>query len=378
MKKIILSSAFSLFIFLVSGCTKEENPIVDPPPKATRSFYMGFTPFPYDISNEAVDYVYNKLATDADIISHHFDDGVPWPEALNGSDFHINIMNDWQYRLSRTPASHKILLSVTPIRFFRDGLAPYKAEKGDLPLPAPWDTISFNHPDVKQAFLNYCVRIKNYFNPDFFVIGIEVNLLMIQAPGLWDEYLELHQYVYQQLKILDPQLPILVSVTGMDLVEGYTNANHSQQRQVLNDIMNYTDLCGVSLYPYLTGFLCDTIPSDMFEKIFSYLPKDKAICETGYAADSITVYGGTVVLNGSPQKQNQYLTLLMNKAEQYDLKFVVNFVLRDYDALWEDIGSPDDLNKVWKDTGIYDENGNARLAYQNWYFWLNKQVQPSN
>ena len=43
---------------------------------------------------------------------------------------------------------------------------------------------------------------------------------------------------------------------------------------------------------------------------------------------------------------------MLNEAEEYDLKFVVNFVLRDYDALWEAIGSPDDLLKVWKDPGI--------------------------
>lgn len=374
MNRKIFLIVFSLIIFLISSCSKEENPIVEPPPQATRTFYMGFTPFPYDISNEAVDYVYDKLETDADLISHHFDDGIPWPEALSGADFHINIMNDWQYRLSRTPATHKILLSVTPIRFLRDGLALYKAETGDLPLPAPWDTISFNHPDVKQAYLNYCSRIMNYFNPDFFVIGIEVNLLMIQKPELWSEYRELHQYVYQQLKILDPDFPILVSFTGMDLVQGYTDANHSEQMQVLNDIMNYTDYCGISLYPYLTGFLCDTIPTDMFDKIFSQLTKPIAITETGYAADSITVYGGSIVLNGSPQKQNQYITLMLNEAEDNELMFVVNFVLRDYDALWEDIGSPDDLLKVWKDTGLYDENGNVRIAYHNWFFWLNKNI----
>jgi len=201
-----------------------------------------------------------------------------------------------------------------------------------------------------------------------------VNLLMTQAPSLWNEYLELHKYVYQQLKTLDPQFPILVSFTGMDLVEGYTNANHSQQMQVLTDMNDYTDYCGVSLYPYLTGFVCDTIPTDMFDKIFSYLTKPKAICETGYAADSITVYGGSIILNGSPVKQNQYITLMLDKADEYDLKFVVNFVLRDYDALWQAIGSPDDLLKVWKDTGLYDEDGNVRIAFQNWYFWLNKKV----
>src|SRR5688572_10737883 len=51
------------------------------PDVKTRSFYMGFTPFPYEISLEAVDAVYTKLDTEADIINHHFDNGVPWVEA---------------------------------------------------------------------------------------------------------------------------------------------------------------------------------------------------------------------------------------------------------------------------------------------------------
>ena len=38
----------------------------------SRPYHLGFTPFPYDISQEAVDFVYDALETDADIIAHHF------------------------------------------------------------------------------------------------------------------------------------------------------------------------------------------------------------------------------------------------------------------------------------------------------------------
>jgi len=38
----------------------------------TRSFRMGFTPFPYEISETAANYVYGKLQSEADIINHHF------------------------------------------------------------------------------------------------------------------------------------------------------------------------------------------------------------------------------------------------------------------------------------------------------------------
>ena len=359
-----------LLLLIVISC-KKENP-TNPPQTENRNFYMGFTPFPYDINAVAQNYVYDKLATDADIIAHHFDDGVPWVEALADTDFHPNIMADWQYRLSRTPATHKKYVAVTPINIDRNALAPYKAEEGNLPLPAPWDTISFNHPFVKEAFLNYCNRVVGFFNPDYFVIGIEVNLLMKLRPDLWDSFLELHKYVYQQLKNTYPNVPIFVSFTGMDFIPEYSDADQVKQQQALNDMMPYTDIFGISVYPYISSLLTDPIPSNLFDRIFSYSSKPIAICETGYEADTISINGGSVIIEGTPELQNSYISYLLNKAQEYDAEFVINFVLRDYDALWVAIGSPDDIRILWRDTGLYDENGNARIAHQTWMEWLNK------
>src|SRR5688572_21091676 len=80
---IVLIAIFGAF-----SCDKESA-------GPNRSFYMGFTPFPYAISLEAVDYTYEMIAQEADIINHHFDNGVPWVEALQNAPFHINIQNDW-------------------------------------------------------------------------------------------------------------------------------------------------------------------------------------------------------------------------------------------------------------------------------------------
>jgi len=44
------------------------------------------------------------------------------------------------------------------------------------------------------------------------------------------------------------------------------------------------------------------------------------------------------------------------------LRSEVNFVLRDYDALWQQIGGNEDLTIAWRDTGLYDEAGAARPA----------------
>ncbi|NOG49226.1 MAG: hypothetical protein HND48_07100 [Chloroflexi bacterium] len=47
---------------------------------------------------EAVQYTYDRIAEDADLIVQHFDNGVPWPEALDGAPFAQAIQDDWAFR----------------------------------------------------------------------------------------------------------------------------------------------------------------------------------------------------------------------------------------------------------------------------------------
>ena len=92
-----------------------------------KSFLIGFTPFPYSTTSidQVLAYTYDKIGTDASMISHHFDDGVPWNEALGNLEYTSSILYDWNYRKSHTPAGHKVCVAVIPISIGRDGLAPF-------------------------------------------------------------------------------------------------------------------------------------------------------------------------------------------------------------------------------------------------------------
>lgn len=37
----------------------------------------------------------------SDLIAHHFDSGVPWPEAYKGLSYHQNVERDIKYRVKR-------------------------------------------------------------------------------------------------------------------------------------------------------------------------------------------------------------------------------------------------------------------------------------
>lgn len=334
---------------------------------APRSYYLGFTPFPHDISEQAVDYVYNRIKTCADIIAHHFDGGVPWPEALAGEPYHQNVQNDWQNRKNRTPPDHKRYLALTPINLQRNDLARYWGEEESMALPPPWDGYGFDHPDVQTAFFNHVVRAVEFFDPHYLTIGVEVNELLTNSPDAWPAYLTLHRNVYTALKQVYPDLCIMVSFFGPALLDGYRpEDDHEAQMAAFPEVMAYSDLFGISLYSYLSKYLCDPTPPAMFEDLFSLSEKRIAITETGYPAQFYSFFEGAVVLTGTPQKQRDFMAALLAEADAREFAFVINFVLRDYDALWEKISLPD-TNGVWRDTGLWDENGQPRPALDPWF-----------
>lgn len=372
---IILIASLS---FLISCIQKDEQ--VDAIALAgllSRNYYLGLTPFPYDISGmDKIEWVYDRIRTDADLMVHHFDNGIPWAEALTDGIFPAKVTDDWDFRKSHTPAGHKLYVAVTPINSMRDGLAAIWNSTGDnQSLTAPWDGYDFNHADVKTAYLNYCRRVINYFNPDYIAVGVEVNLVKHLIPTQWAAYVELQHLVYTTLKAEYPTLPIFVTLTGIDLVEGYSSANHTDQMSALADIIDFTDYFAISLHPFFAEVAGGTLPADMFDRIFSLNASAKPACitETSFPAEELTMtdYDPDIILAGSKEKQRHYFSFLLNGAQQKNLIFVVNFLVRDYDVLWSTpapggLGSPEDINKAWRDTGFYDQDGKARPALGVW------------
>jgi hypothetical protein len=373
MKIVIRTLNLILMLTAVLSCSDEKKTV-------SRGFHMGFTPFPYDISLDAVNFTYQKIAEDGDIINHHFDNGVPWPEALEGSAFNDNVINDWNYRKDHTPQSHKIYLSVSALNINRNGLALYRGGQDDMALPSPWDTYEFNDPSVKTAYLNYCKRAIDFFEPDYFNMSVEANLLYVNNPLLWEDYLELHTYVYEKLKSDYPSLPIFSSISCAPLLDGYfTGSDWQDQRLHAQQIIDKSDFFGISFYPYMSELLGAPYPANSFDQLFSLTSKPIVIAETGYPAESFSMDtgNGKVTITSDPEKQAAYLDDLLTHCDHHDVKFVINFVVRDYDQLWTKIGAHEDLTIAWRDTGLYDENGSSRKGLLVWRKFFTRRYQDN-
>jgi len=337
---------------------------------AKRTFRMGFTGFPHDFTLEAVADARQFVRQNADIIAHHIE-GVPWAEALGDLPFQAKMIEEWQGKKATTtgggaPPNGKVYLAVSP------GRGDLKVAEKGLPLPPELKGKPYDDPLVMKAYLNYCRRAIEFFRPDYMAIGIEVNEIYAAGADKWRAYLSLHKYVYEQLKREHQGLPVFASFT----LHGMLNARGKARDEMLSayqQLMPYNDVVAVSFYPFIAGGTTFGGATQIASSLgwmtgnFDKFQKPYAVVETGEAAERLVFPKSKQVIAGTPAKQAAYYTELLAVAQARRFVFVITFVHRDYDALWEKMkDSAPEAFMAWRDCGLLDEKGAPRPAYEVW------------
>jgi len=304
----------------------------------------------------------------ADIIAHHIE-GVPWAELLAGKAFSDELINEWKGKKEATPKGGKVYLAISP------GRGDLKPGEKSLPFPKELVGRSYDDPVVMKAYLSYCRRMVEFFRPDYLGIGIEVNEIYLAGPNKWRAYAALHRYVCQELKRDHPDLPIFTSFT----LHGMLNETGRKREEMLTgfqEIMPHNDLVAVSFYPFIRGGTTDIDGClRWLTEHFDVSKKPYAFVEVGDPAEGLRLPSSGQIIDGTPQKQAAFYATLLAFAQERNTRFVISFLHRDYDALWEKIkrSSPEAF-MVWRDCGLLDQDGKARPAYTVWKRYF--EVRP--
>ncbi len=349
---------------LAAACDKDESPVEPENGGPYRSFALGFTDFPHARTDEAYLAAWSVIENDGDMAVLHFDDGVPWPEALEDIRYDQDYENELNMKESLTPTNHIVYVAVTPISLTRDSLAPYRSAKPNQPLFPPWDTLSFDDDDVITAFSNHCIRMIENFAPDFFAYAIEANMLITLAPDRWSEFTVLAEAVYTRIKASYPSLPVFIT-----LHTEFFHAYPVAQQNGIAEVLPYTDLIALSTYSYALYPDPEDIPTDHFSALHDLAPaKGFAIAETAWPAEDVTA-PYPVFIPATDTTQLAYVDRLLYEADSLDASFVSYFFSRDFDEFWEAELQYDpmaELIRFWRDTGLYDGTGNPRPALESW------------
>lgn len=414
------------------------------PMPTSRKFHMGFTTTPYDTPPDAAGqaevarYIDDKLAQHGDLVALHMDGGVPWMEALldpfqtYDPPYPGSVIGTWRNYRSRLQPGKKLLVSINPLGIPRQLLAPlwgygegfsYTSDFERVPNgiwhdgerrlpPPPFDTLSFDATEVKWAFLKYAIRTLDYFKPDYLCFAIEVSATDVASAEAFQRYVELHRFVFEQLKLLPSaqRTKIFVSFSAtsfmtdelghLSTVAGYDTGSAYKYDEMppgvrerlmegLRSLLPYLDLVGLSYYPHYGKYNAYTLNPAALPSLHRFLQQagvpdsmPLAITESGYPADPYLI--DSVLFAASADKQQRHLELMFYELSKLPnpVEFVVNYAVRDIDLHWqrlvEEAENPRfvEFYKYFRDLGLYDGAGQPRPSLDTWTRYYHLPLVP--
>ena len=375
MKIVITISVWFSFLFL--SCSKK----ISNTENATRSFYMGTTPWPAALTISEVEKTYQFINNNCDIVAHHFDEGIPFEEAFTNTAMPSKLVENVNFRKTKTASEKKVFLSVAALSIFRNTKAPYYTQATTASnIKNNWEQLPFNDAKIITAYVNYISWLINQFNPIYVNYGVESNSQNWDAQEFL-KYKFFLQQVYTQLKLMYPTIPFFISYIVDESNAGY---------QFATQLINYTDFIGLSAYPYISissssngNTNPQNFPINYFEKFINIqIDKPLAFAETGYIAQNMLIPAYNLNKEANTNWQDNYLQIVLNLCKTKNAKLLIWFCPKDYDEMVtatinQGTATQETINllSLWKDIGLIDENGNARPAYNTWINWYNKKKQ---
>lgn len=278
---------------------------------------------------------------------------------MSGDDIPKVLLDNLKYRFGHAKLTMDLSLSISLLNLDRSDLLA--DVDGSVPI---YNSLADEH--IIDAYDRYLSILIDEFSPKYVVTAMEVNELYHHDEEKWQQYKILASELRKRLKIKYPSILFSESITLHNLY----NSNRSDAELYTEEIFTYVktlDFVSISYYPFLQGL---KNVSDM-EKAFDFLHERVdlpiAFVETNQIADQLIIDSFNVDFDADECVQNEYLELLFSQAQRQDYLFVIWWAHRDYDELWDIF--PDEvkeLGKLWLDTGLLDEAGKEKIAFQTW------------
>lgn len=333
--------------------------------KSGRSFRMGFSPWPYAMTADAVAETNRFVTSHGDILSEQLDDSIPWEQAARGEPYPDAYVQQMRERRDRLGAGQQRLLYMTPFNMERNGLLAHYQAPGTAPNTG-WTRRRFHEPTVIQAYTHHVVWMIRFFQPDYLITAIESNEYLKNAPDQWPHYVTFSERVRKRVKQLFPRLPLSESISLHNLLDPNIPGNPERWPRIQAFVKPF-DFVAVSYYPLLLGHKRADEIERVLVKLRSLTNKPLAFAETGQPAETLELPAHQLVFPLTPADQSAAMQTLFDFANREQCLFLIWWCHRDYDALWETFPADvKDLGRIWRDLGVLDETGARRDGYHLW------------
>lgn len=347
-----IAAALLVFGLAISACgdsgygTKR----VPTPGGNVRSFAMGFSSLPSELTNESYAEAFERSASAGEVVLIRR--APPWQELLTSDAFPSDNTSATVVREKQLAEDHDLDL------FFAIDATSLSPETGQLAgLPADFPGAGFDNEDVRKALATYVQYVMVNYQPKYLAIGLDVNQYWLRDPAGFQQYVTLYNEIYAEIKDSSPETLVFPTFQLEDL-NGLLplDTPHPAQWALLDQFAGAFDLLAVSTYPGVVFSTAAQIPPDYYTSLRERADVPIAISETGYASTP----GATGNASGAEAEQSAFLRRVLRDADSVGMALVIWFAGQDPTFTGQ---LPTDLVR---NSGLVRLDGTQKPAWRVW------------
>jgi len=218
----------------------------------------------------------------------------------------------------------------------------------------------FGDGPTRSAFRDLAVRIASEHNPDYLLLGVEVDYYAVLDPEDFENFLQSYASTREAIHRVSDTTTVSVSFQ-------YEHATQTVDAEgpLLDDLLvafgPSLDILGLSLYPFLSGATPDEVDGNYLAPL-ARLDRNIAVFETGWPGET----------DGGLTDQRDYLQHLAVALDSLAVSLLVWVSAIDAEPTALEPGVPSWASQV----GLSRRPGTPKPAAAVWSEWFRRRWQP--
>ncbi|MBU1112003.1 MAG: hypothetical protein KJ896_04440 [Nanoarchaeota archaeon] len=202
----------------------------------------------------------------------------------------------------------------------------------------------------KQIYMDSTIEFVKKYHPEYFGIGVEINIFAEKNPEAFDEFVIFYNEVYGEVKEVSPDTKVF-TVFQLENMKGLTmwELEEAKPHWEMIDLFK-SDLVAFTTYPGLFYRDVSDIPEDHYTEIQLHTTKPIAFTEMGWHSAA-----SPLGWESSEEEQAEFISTFFQFTENLELELVI----------WSFMYSPD-IFEPFDSMGLIKTDGTTKLSWDAW------------
>ena len=230
-----------------------------------------------------------------------------------------------------------------------------------LNLPANYKQgSSLDDQLVLKNLIEEVIFLTQAYEPDYFAIGVEINLTYEKNPSIFRSYLNFYSDAFKEIKKINPDIkvfPIFQYEELLGIMPG--SARHTPRWEMVNMFSKQIDLFAISSTPSKLSVTERDVPANYYNQLTNITTRPIIFTGIGFS-------GSTSKIEETPtiSEQNRFIKTFFSDIKNLNCEAIIWLQLNDF---------IDQDNGVLYEYGFIDKNKKHKEAFNEWTKNLNNK-----